>query len=237
MRCPAEMEKAVKILFVGNSHTFFNDMAHTFARLWKAGTGEEIFPVVLCHPGMGFDYHVKEYFEVRYNLLYGGFDCAVFQQKAHPFAGTEEDFEAGKKLAELAKSGGVRPVFSLTWAEKAAPEHQQQMNDFHDRLCAETGAELSPVGRVWQEALRRAPDLPLYWQDGEHASVYGDYLIAVTHTRFLSGKSALTLPAVGCDFFNPETKRIREDPVSGDCGLDEAFCRIIRESAEAVCGG
>ena len=227
----------MKILFVGNSHTFFHDMAHTFARLWEAGTGEAICPVVLCHPGMGFDYHLKEYFEVRYNLLYGGFDYAVFQQKAHPFAGTEEDYAAAVRLAELAKSGGVRPVFALTWAEQAAPEHQETMNAFHDRLCAETGALLSPVGRVWQEALRRNPALPLYWQDGQHASVYGDYLIAVTHTRVLSGVSARNLPSIGCDFFDPETKKIREDPISGDCQLEEALCREIREAAEAICGG
>lgn len=226
----------MNILFVGNSHTFFNDMVHTFARLWEAGTGEAIRPMVICHPGMGFDYHLKEYFEIRYDLLYGGFDYAVFQQKAHPFAGSEADFEAGKKLAALAKAGGVKPVFSLTWAEKDAPEHQEPMNEFHGRLCAETGALLSPVGRVWQEALRLDPSLPLYWQDGEHASVYGDYLIAVTHYRFFSGRTALGLPSIGTDFFDPEKNAIREDPESGHILLDEAKCQTIRQAAENVFG-
>lgn len=224
----------MKILFVGNSHTFFNDMVHTFARLWEVGTGESITPFVLCHPGMGFDYHVKEYFEVRYNLLYGGFDYAVFQQKAHPFAGTDKDFADGVKLAELAKAGKVTPVFSLTWAEQRAPEHQAVMNDFHDRLCAETGAQLSPVGRVWQEALRLDPALPLFWQDGEHASVYGDYLIAATHYRHFSGRSAADLPNIGTDFFDPEKKRVREDPESGHILLDEAKCALIRQAVENV---
>ena len=45
----------MKVLFIGNSHTFFNDMPHTFACLWEAGTGEKVAPVMLCHPGMGFD--------------------------------------------------------------------------------------------------------------------------------------------------------------------------------------
>ena len=226
----------MNVLFVGNSHTFFNDMVHTFARLWEAGTGEKIHPIMLCHPGMGFDYHVKEYFEVRYDLLYGGFDYAVFQQKAHPFAGTDADFEAAKKLAALAKAGGTQPVFALTWAEQRAPEHQDVMNEFHDRLCAETGALLSPVGRVWQEALRLDPSLPLYWQDGEHASVYGDYLVAVTHYRLFSGKSALGLPNIGTDFFDPEKKAIREDPESGHVLLDEAKCRTIQQAAENIFG-
>ena len=226
----------MKILFVGNSHTFFNDMVHTFARLWEAGTGEHIAPIVLCHPGMGFDYHVKEYFEVRYDLLYGEFDYAVFQQKAHPFAGTDDDFAAGVKLANLAKAGNVTPVFSLTWAEQRAPEHQEMMNEFHDRLCAETGAQLSPVGRVWQEALRLDPTLPLYFADGEHASIYGDYLIAATHYRHFSGKSALGLPNIGTDFFDPEKKGIRENAESGHILLDEDKCHTIQQAVENIFG-
>ena len=224
----------MNILFIGNSHTFFNDMPRTFAGLWEACTGEAVRPVMLCHPGMGFDYHVKEYFESRFNLLYGGFDYCILQQKAHPFAGTEEDFAAGKRLAELARAGGVTPVFALTWAEKKHPEHQAQMNDFHERLCRETGALLSPVGRVWQSLLEKDPDFPLYWQDGEHASVYGDYLIACTHVRLLSGKSCLSLPSRGCDFFDPVKQAIREDRSSPMADLDPALCAAIREAVEAA---
>lgn len=222
----------MKVLFIGNSHTFFNDMPLTFARLWEAGTGEHISPVLLCHPGMGFDYHVKEYFESRFNLLYGGFDYCIMQQKAHPFAGTREDLAAGIRLAELAKAGNVKPVFALTWAEKAYPEHQEQMNAFHKELCRETGALLSPVGRVWQDLLRQDPAFPLYWQDGEHASVYGDYLIACTHYRLLSGKSAEGLPSMGCDFSDPEKKAIREDPASPMKPLDPDLCAAIRSAVD-----
>ncbi len=226
----------MKVLFIGNSHTFFNDMPHTFARLWEEGTGEKIAPVMLCHPGMGFDYHTKEYFESRFNLLYGGFDYCILQQKAHPFAGTQEDMAAGKRLAELAKAGNVTPVFALTWAEKAHPEHQAEMNAFHEQLCRETGALLSPVGRVWQDLLGQDPEFPLYWQDGEHASVYGDYLIACTHYRLLSGRSCTGLPSAGCDFFDPERKAIREDPASAFRPLDPALCAAIRAAVDRAFG-
>ena len=224
----------MNILFVGNSHTFFNDMPRTFARLWEAQTGEKARSLMLCHGGKSFSWHLKEYFELRYDRLYGGFDFAVFQQCAHPFAGSAEEYEAGVRLAALARKGGVTPVFALTWAEKAHPEHQAEMNDFHRRLCAETGALLSPVGLVWQRLLARDSDFPLYFADGEHASVYGDYLIAVTHCRLLSGKSVRDLPSLGCDFFDPETKGIREDPAACETVLEEEKCRAIRLAAEEV---
>ncbi len=224
----------MNVLFVGNSHSFFNDMVHTFARLWQAGTGELIHPILLCHPGMGFTYHMKEYFEVRYDLLYGGFDYAVFQQKAHPFAGSDEEFKAGVRLAELSRKGGVQPVFSLIWAEKRAPEHQAEMDEFHRRLCRETGALLSPVGSAWQALLAKESDFPLYFADGEHASVYGDYLIALTHYRLLSGRTALGLPNIASDFFDPETQAIREDPEKCHVLLDEELCRRIQEAVEGL---
>ena len=222
----------MNVLFAGNSHTFFNDMPRTFAGLWEARTGEKTRPVMLCHGGKSFAWHMQEYFEIRFNLLFGGFDAAVFQQCAHPFAGSEEEFQAGKRLAELAFRGGVRPVFALTWAEKAHPENQAKMNEFHRRLCLETGAGLSPVGYVWQRVLARDGEFPLYFADGEHASPYGDYLIAVTHCRFLSGKSVLDLPALGCDFFDGEKRGIREEETM--TALDEEKCRLIRLAAEEV---
>lgn len=224
----------MKILLIGNSHTFFNDMPHTFARLWEAGTGEHISPVMLCHPGMGFDFHAREYFEARFNLLYGGYDYCILQQKAHPFADTEEDFEAGKKLALLAKKAGVTPVFALTWAEKAAPEHQEKMVVFHERLCRETGALLSPVGLVWQEVLRTHPEIELYWPDGEHANSYGDYLIACTHYRLLSGRSPLGLPSFGANFFDEENHAMFEDAEKTQLMLDDGFCRAIQEAVDTV---
>lgn len=224
----------MRILFVGNSHSFFNDMPHSFALLWKAAVGESTCPTLLCHPGMGFDYHLKEYFEVRYNLLYGEYDYAVFQQRAHPFAGTEQDLADGARLAELARKGGAQPVFCLTWAEQRAPEHQAEMNDFHRRLCAETGALLSPVGLVWQQALALSPALPLYFADGEHASPYGDHLIALTHACFLSGKRAAGLPEPGLDFFDPVSRAIREDVAACAVPLEPQHCAVIRQAVDAV---
>ena len=108
------------------------------------------------------------------------------------------------------------------------------MDDFHRRLCQETGALLSPVGTVWQAVLAEDPEFPLYFQDGEHASPYGDYLVAVTHYRLLSGKPALGLPNIGCDFFDPGSNAIREDPESGNILLDEEKCRRIQRAADRV---
>ena len=62
----------MKVLFIGNSHTYYNDMPHLFAEI-AAYNGVELEVTMLTKGGMGFDYHVKEQ-QVRFNILYGKYD-------------------------------------------------------------------------------------------------------------------------------------------------------------------
>ena len=75
----------MRVLFVGNSHTYFNDMPHTFARLCAAAGAGEVLPTMLAFSGRSLSWHLEEYFSLRYNLLWGGYDYCVIQQQAHPF--------------------------------------------------------------------------------------------------------------------------------------------------------
>ncbi len=68
----------------------------------------------------------------------------------------------------------------MTWAEKEKPENQRNMIDTYTKLANETGTLLAPIGRIWAKIRERYPDIELYYRDGQHASVYGDYLIAAT---------------------------------------------------------
>ena len=74
----------------------------------------------------------------------------------------------------------------------------------------------------------------LYWPDGEHANSYGDYLIACTHYRLLSGRSPLGLPAWGANFFDEENHAMFEDAEKTQLMLDADFCRAIQEAVDTV---
>ena len=158
----------MKVLFLGNSHTFYNDMPATFADLYEAATGERPDVTLLAHPGKRWDWHWHEYYELRFNLMYGKYDYCIIQQGAHPFPGEEITLETGKKIIALCKECGVKPVVSMTWAEKAYPEHQQIMCDTYEKLAQETDGILSPVGRIWEKVRQEAPDIELYYKDDMH---------------------------------------------------------------------
>ena len=48
----------MRVLFIGNSHTFFNDMPNTFAEICRRN-GVDMQVTMLAHGGVGWHYHVK----------------------------------------------------------------------------------------------------------------------------------------------------------------------------------
>lgn len=228
-----------KFLFIGNSHTYFNDMPQLFARLYQAGTGERAEAVMLSHPGRTWEWHEKEAYELRYNLLYGGYDWCFLQQAAHPFPGEEITRTCGKRLIELCRLVGTRPVLVETWAKKEEPEEQARMNRVYRELSKEQKCLLSPVGEIWQMVRTCCPEAELYFEDGAHASVYGDYLIACSHYCAITGNSVKRLPEYALDF---EAFRKAADQgrfllnavQAEETALKPEYCRKIKEAVETV---
>ena len=79
----------LSILFIGNSHTYFNDMPLKVKRR-AMDEGYNCRVTMLAHPGWFLAQHAAEP-EARFNILYGNYDYVVLQEHAHPF-GPEDKF-------------------------------------------------------------------------------------------------------------------------------------------------
>ena len=181
------VKKDIKVLFIGNSHTYMNDMPSLFSHIYEKTTGFRAESVMLAFSGRKLEWHLKEYMSLRYNLLYGKYDYCIIQQAAHPFPPEENTLKDGKLIIELCKNMNTIPVLYMTWAEKQHPENQQIMIDTYTKLAKETGALLAPIGRIWREVQNKYPEIELYYKDGAHASPYGDLLISSTMVKTISG--------------------------------------------------
>ena len=110
----------------------------------------------------------------------------------------------------------------MTWSEKRFPENQQKMIDTCEKLAADNDALLAPVGRVWQEVRQTRPDIELYHTDGEHASPYGDFLIAAVFCKLLTGSVSPDVSGMGINFhINDETGRTTVDKERISVELDK----------------
>ena len=165
------MRNALHILFIGNSHTYCNDMPLLVKRRAE-NAGYDCSVAMLAHPGWYLAQHAQ-WPEARFNILHGGYDYVVLQEHAHPFGPVETYHEGAAALNGLIRKAGSVPVLYAVWSEKAKPEMQAVMNAAHEQVAKEIGALLAPVGENWQQYQENHPDLELYADDGEHASPAG----------------------------------------------------------------
>ena len=166
----------MKVLFIGNSHTYFNDMPGIFKKLCKEN-GVDVHVTVLCKGGMGLDFHMQEP-QTRFNILYGGYDYVVLQHTAHSMGDFDKMRAGAEALVKWTREAGATPVFYQTWAKKGDENFQPFMSGVYDLLGDKLHCPVAPVGNVWQQYRQDHPDEELYFQDGEHASPLGSTLAA-----------------------------------------------------------
>ena len=164
-------KQPLNLLFIGNSHTYYNDMPLLVQRR-ATDLGHDCHVTMLAHPGWYLEQHANDP-EARFNILYGGYDYVILQEHAHPF-GPEEDFtRAARTLSAWIREAGAVPIIYETWAKKDEPHVQAHMNEVHRRVASEIDALLAPVGEDWWGYMRSWPNLELYDADGAHASRAG----------------------------------------------------------------
>ena len=164
-------KKDLSILFIGNSHTYYNDMP----RLVRLRADEKDYNcrvTMLAHPNWFLSQHAEEP-EARFNILYGKYDYVVLQEHAHPFGPEEEFLNAAAALNRMIREAGSIPVIYECWAKKDEPELQEHMNEVHRHVAEEIGALVAPVGENWWTYQASWPEIEMYSNDGAHASDAG----------------------------------------------------------------
>ena len=121
-----------------------------------------------------------------------------------------------------------------TWAEKAKPENQTEMNRRYRSLSESLGVLLAPIGEVWSNVLS-VGNIELYFRDGEHASAIGDFLIAMVLTKTITGKLPDGKFRTALDFTVPlEFQSVKEDASEEEIILGSEIVSLIRENIQNV---
>ena len=162
---------SLRILFIGNSHTYYNDMPAMVKRRAE-DAGYCCHVTMLAHGGWFLKQHAEEA-EARINIMYGNYDYVVLQEHAHPFDPGPGFRDAVHRLNGMIRRAGGTPVIYETWARKTEPEMQESMNRAHRSIAEEIRALIAPVGENWDSYRRSRPDVEVYAGDGAHASPAG----------------------------------------------------------------
>jgi hypothetical protein len=206
---PPPAQPALRVLFVGNSHTFYNDMPRTVLQLAAAAhEARALEPVLVVAGGATLADHLAGP-HVREQLRTGRWDYVVLQEQqqrptsAPPYL-EREFFAPARTLDVLIRAAAARTVLSMTPARLDGDQPQLPHDTFeamqersrqnHLRLGRELGAIVAPVGAAWAAVHRQYPEQPLWAADRFHPSAQGSYLTACVLYRVLYGHSVLDNP-------------------------------------------
>jgi hypothetical protein len=194
----------LRVLFVGNSFTYYNDMPAMVHELAEHDQGAKpLFSVEYAAPNWSL--HEASDTEGLIDFINDvDWDVVVLQDVSYYLSNSaewwgRETYPYALALRrEIAASGAETMVF-MTWGYEAGAfsgdsydAMQARLADGYTRLAAALSAHVAPVGLAWADA----PGVDLWKRDGHHPSRAGSYLAACVFYRELSGRDPL-----GSDYF------------------------------------
>jgi hypothetical protein len=185
------LPKELKILFIGNSYTYGNDLPGLVAQIMLGkgikATCESVTVGGATLEKLWLEGKAKEAIH-RQNWDY----VLLQEQSTRPFSKPDAFYQYARLFSEEIKKTKAKPVFYMTWAAKANPDEQPKLAEAYRRIANETGSLTAPVGEAWKQAVMVGMDL--YISDGRHPNLLGSYLAGCVIYKTLTGRQASELP-------------------------------------------
>ena len=176
--------KEVRVLFIGNSFTYVNDLPGMLDELSRSpGSPRVIRSEAVTYPGAWLLVHWRQQRAVE-EIRKRKWDFVVLQeQSALPVEDRATMYEYARLFDKEIKKAGATTMLFLTWAYRDQPEMQQGLDRAYFGLASEIHARVAPVGPAWKIALEATPALALHAEDGSHPTPLGTYLAACVFYR------------------------------------------------------
>ncbi len=208
---------SLKVLFLGNSHTFFNDLPQLTVDLALSNGDTIIFDVnapggcTLGHPQNGHLYNsislaLIDSLDWDYIILqeHSLFAIIDYYKDTYMYTGA-------KSLDSLIKLNNscTETVVQLIWGKKSGGQHcinsycSLEFDDFahmQDSLTMEylrlgdtLSCTVAPTGVAWKQSILNGDPIELFDPDESHPSLAGTYLVACVYYAVLFQKSPVGL--------------------------------------------
>jgi hypothetical protein len=178
-----------RVLFIGNSYTYVNDLPTMFAELAGAG-GHRVETGMAAQGGWTLANHVNssdtleqiKSSEWNYVVLQEQSEIPSIQQYR-----TQQMYPAARVLVRDIRNIDATPIFFETWAHRDGwPENglqnyesmQYQIDNGYLGIAQELNVTVASVGFAWMTVRRQDPQLDLWQDDGSHPTEQGTYLAA-----------------------------------------------------------
>lgn len=193
-------EPDARVLFIGNSYTFYNDLPVMVSRLAESvDLDVEVDSVV--EGGAWLRDHRRNGLASD-KIATGEFDFAVIQEQSavpsDPELAHEVMFPAANGFANDAVAADTTLVLFETWGHLSGfadtghgnyNSMQNAINATYAELSDILNQPLAPAGEAWQAALNANSGIRLHQPDKSHPTTEGSYLAALVITSTITGVS------------------------------------------------
>jgi hypothetical protein len=185
-----------RVLFIGNSLTYSNDLPAMVATMGRA-EGRRIECESIALPDFSLEDHWQRGDAPR-AIARGGWTMVILQQG--PSALPESRVllvEYAKRFdREIRKVGATTALF-MVWPSRARRGDFAGVSGSYAAAAKAVGGVLLPAGDAWREAWKLDATLPLYGPDGLHPSPTGSYLAALVIYQQIAGDLPRRAPVWG----------------------------------------
>ena len=181
----------MKILFIGNSYTYVNDLPSVFAKVAEAA-GISVAVSSVTKGGWTLEKHADPAdvcgAAVEAAFAEQAFDYVILQEQSYrPIVEFDLFTNAVRVLAAKATANGATPVLYATWGRGdgcpllaelslTSAEMTDALADAYTKVGAAEDIPVAYVGRAW----KAAGGADLYHSDLSHPAPAGTYLAALT---------------------------------------------------------
>jgi hypothetical protein len=185
---------SLRVLFIGNSLTYVNDLPGTVAVIARSG-GDTIRVEMVARPNYALIDHLTEKSGAEEAIRRGGWDVVVLQQGPTSLPVNRDSLILWTRMFDpLIRAVGARTALYMVWPAADRPQDFQAVRTSFQMAAQAVGGIFLPAGQAWLAAWQRNTTLPLYGSDGFHPSPLGTYLAALTIYEALTGHDARRLP-------------------------------------------
>jgi hypothetical protein len=202
--CGLPFSTCTRVLFIGDSYTYVNDLPTTFADLaWAAG--HRVDAVTLASGGESLAGHVADAATAS-TINSQPWNTVVLQDQsedpAFPSDRQSEMDPAVTQLAEMIRNHGAQPLLFLTWGHETGWSEagldsygsmQAAVDQGYLGIAAQLAIPIAPVGDAWQTVVSTQANPQLWQGDGVHPTTEGTYLAACVFYASIFGQTPVGL--------------------------------------------
>ena len=189
------MGEGRRVLFIGNSLTYFNDLPGIVQALADSAGGDKIAVATVAGPDLALVDHWNDGAAQR-EIARGGWELVVLQQGPSSTDVNRDSLRTfARRFAEEIAKVSARPALYSVWPTAGRRQDFARAIESYTLAATDVNGVLLPVASAWLSAIQRDAGPELYAADGLHPTVAGSYLAALVIYAKLLDQSPVGLPA------------------------------------------